>query len=124
MPTEKYDTKRSYKHAVCYFQGIASISNFPVYIENRNGSSNVKNKQDETLKRAFEILTEKGIKITHNPDYQLFCKITEIPSVFCGAKQNAVGQLQEYSSKTRVENTKTQPLTLKNSGKKQAFFTM
>lgn len=66
IPTEKYDSKRSYKHADGYFPGIGSINNFPVYIENRNGNSNVKYKQDETLKRAFEVLAEKGIKIKHS----------------------------------------------------------
>jgi hypothetical protein len=66
IPTEKYDSKRSYKHADGYFPGIASINNFPVYIENRNGNSNVKYKQDETLKRAFTVLAEKGIKIKHS----------------------------------------------------------
>ena len=39
IPTDKYDSKRSYKHADGYFPGIASIGNFPVYIENRNGDS-------------------------------------------------------------------------------------
>lgn len=66
IPTDKYDSKRSYKHADGYFPGIASIGNLPVYIENRNGNSNVKYKQDETLKRAYEILAEKGIKIKHS----------------------------------------------------------
>lgn len=66
IPTEKYDSRRSYKHADGYFPGIASINNFPVYIENRNGNSNVKYKQGETLKRAFEVLAEKGIKIKHS----------------------------------------------------------
>ena len=50
IPTEKYDSKRSYKKADGYFPGIATIENHPVYIENRNGNSNVKYKQDETLK--------------------------------------------------------------------------
>jgi len=66
IPTDKYDSKRSYKHADGYFPGIASIGNLPVYIENRNGNSNVKYKQDETLKRAYEVLAEKGIKIKHS----------------------------------------------------------
>ena len=42
IPTDKYDSKRSYKKAEGYFPGIASINNLPVYIENRNGNSNVK----------------------------------------------------------------------------------
>ena len=62
IPTDKYDSKRSYKKADGYFPGIATIENHPVYIENRNGNSNVKYKQEETLKRAYDILNEFGIK--------------------------------------------------------------
>ena len=49
IPTDKYDSKQSYKKADGYFPSIASISSFPVYIKNRNGNSQVKYKQDETL---------------------------------------------------------------------------
>jgi len=49
IPTDKYDSKRSYKKADGYFPGIATIGNHPVYIENRNGNSTVKYKQDQTL---------------------------------------------------------------------------
>ena len=66
IPTGKHDSKRSYKQADGYFPGIASIGNFPVYIENRNGNSNVKFKQDETLKRAYGILNEFEIKAKHS----------------------------------------------------------
>ncbi len=66
IPTEKYDSKRSYKKADGYFPGIASINNYPVYIENRNGNSNVKYKQEETLKRAYALLEESGIKVKHS----------------------------------------------------------
>lgn len=63
LPAGKYDAKRSYKHADGYFPGIASINNMPIYIENRNGNSNVKYKQDQTLQRAYDILGEFNIKI-------------------------------------------------------------
>jgi hypothetical protein len=63
LPADKYDAKRSYKHADGYFPGIASINNMPVYIENRNGNSNVKYKQDQTLQRAYDLLGEFNIKI-------------------------------------------------------------
>lgn len=66
IPTEKYDSKRSYKKADGYFPGIASINNHPVYIENRNGNSNVKYKQDETLSRAYSLLSEYSIKVKHS----------------------------------------------------------
>src|SRR5208283_709509 len=51
LPTEKYDAKRTYKHVDGYFPGIATINGMPVYIENRNGNSNVKYRQEETLER-------------------------------------------------------------------------
>jgi hypothetical protein len=62
IPTEKYDSKRSYKRADGYFPGIASINNHPVYIENRNGNSNVKYRQAETLSRAYTLLADHAIK--------------------------------------------------------------
>ena len=66
IPTGKYDAKRSYKKVDGYFPGIASIGNYPVYIENRNGNSPVKLKQDETLTRAYALLSEAGIKVKHS----------------------------------------------------------
>jgi len=66
IPTGKYDSKWSYKKAQGYFPGIASIDNFPVYIENRNGNSNVKYKQEQTLENAYKVLCDSGIKIKHS----------------------------------------------------------
>lgn len=66
IATGKLDSKRSYKKADGYFPGIASIGNYPVYIENRNGNSSVKYKQEETLTRAYSILEENGIKAKHS----------------------------------------------------------
>jgi len=57
--------KRSYKREDGYFPSIASIDNFPVFIEGRNGNSNVKYKQDETLQKTFEILKDGNIKVRH-----------------------------------------------------------
>jgi hypothetical protein len=63
IPNDKYDSKRSYKHADGYFPGIASINNMPVYFENRNGNSNVKFKQEDTLTRAYGLLKEFGVSV-------------------------------------------------------------
>jgi hypothetical protein len=38
----------------------------PVYIENRNGNSNVKYLQEETLERAYSLLAKAGIKINRS----------------------------------------------------------
>ena len=63
IPTDKYDARYSYKKQEGYFPGIASIDNMPVYIENRNGNSNVKFKQEDTLSRAYGLLEEFGISV-------------------------------------------------------------
>jgi hypothetical protein len=66
IPTEKYDSKLTYKMERGYFPGIASIDDMPVYIENRNGNSNVKFLQEETLERAYSLLEDEGIKINRS----------------------------------------------------------
>jgi hypothetical protein len=63
IPCEKYDSKKSYKMKNGYFPGIATIGKNIVYLENRNGNSNVKFKQEETLERVYDLLSSKGVKI-------------------------------------------------------------
>lgn len=112
IPTEKYDSKRGYKHADGYFLGIASINNFPVYIENRNGNSNVKYKQDETLKRAFGGLVEKGIKIMHSrmdcgPFDQKVVPVVEENSKFFYIKAQHCASLYSIVKETADWKTET-----------------
>lgn len=66
IATEKYDTKRTYKHTKGYFPGVATIGNKIVYIENRDGNANVKFEQASTLLRAYNILKKNGIKINRS----------------------------------------------------------
>lgn len=63
IPCEKYDSKKSYKMKYGYFPGIATIGKNIVYLENRNGNSNVKFKQEETLERIYNLLLSQGVKI-------------------------------------------------------------
>lgn len=63
QPTEKYDTKKTYKKMYGYQPGIASIANMPVCIEGRNGNSQAKYLQADTLSRAFSNLTNNGVKV-------------------------------------------------------------
>lgn len=63
IPCEKYDSKTSYKMKDGYFPGVATIGKHIVYFENRNGNSNVKFKQSETLMAAYQLLESKGIRI-------------------------------------------------------------
>ncbi len=55
IATEKYDTKRTYKHTKGYFPGVATIGIKIVYIENCDGNANVKFEQASTLLRAYNI---------------------------------------------------------------------
>jgi len=66
ISTEKYDTKRTYKHNKGYFPGVATIGNKIVYIENRDGNANVKFEQASTLSRAYGLLKENGIRINRS----------------------------------------------------------
>ena len=63
---EKYDAKRTYKHNTGYFPGVATIGDKIVYVENRDGNANVKTYQAETLKRAYNLLNDNGIKINRS----------------------------------------------------------
>lgn len=60
---EKHDAKKGYKMKRGYFPGIATIGKHIVYLENRNGNSNVKFKQEDTLSKVYEMLNGNGIKI-------------------------------------------------------------
>ncbi len=63
IPCEKYDSRKSYKMKHGYFPGVATIGKHIVYLENRNGNSNVKFKQADTLQAAFDLLMAKNIHI-------------------------------------------------------------
>ena len=63
IPCEKYDAKKSYKMKLGYFPGVATIGKNIVYLENRNGNTNVKFKQHDTLKDVFNLLNTNHIKI-------------------------------------------------------------
>jgi len=66
IPCEKYDSKKSYKMKRGYFPGISTIGKYIVYFENRNGNSNVKYKQADTLEATYNLLKDKGIKINRS----------------------------------------------------------
>lgn len=66
IATEKYDTKKTYKHYNGYFPGVATIGNKIVYIENRDGNANVKFEQAATLTRAYNLLKEEGITVNRS----------------------------------------------------------
>lgn len=66
IPCEKYDSKKGYKMKFGYFPGISTIGKHIVHFENRNGNSNVKFKQAETLQSAYDLLKNKNIFINRS----------------------------------------------------------
>ncbi len=59
---EKADSKMTYKKAYGYQPGVCLLNESKVvYIENRNGNSDAKSFQVDTLKRMFELLNKNGI---------------------------------------------------------------
>ena len=63
IATEKYDALKTYKKCEGYQPGVASIGKFIVYIEGRNGNSQAKYQQAETLQRTFSLLSAQGIRV-------------------------------------------------------------
>lgn len=64
---EKKDSKMTYKRDYGYQPGVCTLNeNFVLFIENRNGNSDAKSFQSETLKRMFDSLLKKNVgKIKH-----------------------------------------------------------
>jgi hypothetical protein len=108
IPAGKHDAKRSYKQADGYFPGIASIDNMPVFIEGRNGNSQVKYRQAQTLEKAYANLAGAGIEIDKSRmDCGSFskeiirvvegnCKHFYIRAQRCDNLQGIVSQLEEW----------------------------
>ena len=64
IETEKYDAKPTYKKFLGYSPGVAVINDMIVGIENRDGNTNVRFNQRETLERIFKRLETSGIYIS------------------------------------------------------------
>ncbi len=60
----KADSVNTYKKAPGYCPGVGIIGKRIVYVENRNGNSNARFLQEDTLNRMFSLLESQGIKIT------------------------------------------------------------
>ena len=87
IPCEKYDSKKSYKMKRGYFPGVSTIGKHIVHIENRNGNTNVKYKQSETLKNAYSLLKSKSVKVNRS-------------RMDCGSFSKEIIEVIEKNSKT------------------------
>ena len=63
IETGKYDAKPTYKKFTGYSPGVAVIGDHIVGIENRDGNTNVRFRQQDTLERIFTRLEDNGIHI-------------------------------------------------------------
>ena len=63
IETEKYDAKPTYKKFLSYSPGVAVIGDVIVGIENRDGNTNVRFNQKETLERFFKRLEASGVHV-------------------------------------------------------------
>ncbi|EGC86083.1 hypothetical protein HMPREF9303_0001, partial [Prevotella denticola CRIS 18C-A] len=59
IPAHKFDAKYSYKQDFGYFPGWASIGGIIVGGENRDGNTNVKFHQEDTLRRIMDRVTSE-----------------------------------------------------------------
>ncbi len=108
IETEKYDAQMTYKHFRGYGSGIATIGNLIVGIENRDGNTNVRFHQQDTLRRIFSNLSAKGIRIerarmdcgTYAKEIiekiERNCKYFYIRANRCAALYNQINTLQEW----------------------------
>lgn len=65
LENDKQDAKKSYKKTNAYHPSFAFIGKLPVHIENHNGNTPAKYKQNETLERCFKNLKNNNIEIQH-----------------------------------------------------------
>ena len=63
IETEKYDARMTYKRFTGYSPGVAVIGDLIVGIENRDGNTNVRFHQQDTLERIFSNLDSNDIHI-------------------------------------------------------------
>lgn len=63
IETEKFDAKPTYKKFTGYSPGVAVIGDAIVGVENRDGNSNVRFHQQDTLERMFLRLEKEGIRV-------------------------------------------------------------
>ena len=111
IPAHKFDAKYSYKQDFGYFPGWASIGGIIVGGENRDGNTNVKFHQEDTLRRIMDRVTsELGVVIERfRADCGSFskeiiqtveqrCNTFYIRAANCGSRHEEFRQLEEWKS--------------------------
>ena len=109
IPAHKFDAKYSYKQDFGYFPGWASIGGIIVGGENRDGNTNVRFHQEDTLRRIMDRVTsELGVVIERfRADCGSFskdiiqtveqrCNTFYIRAANCGSRYENFQQLKEW----------------------------
>ena len=111
VPANKFDAKYSYKQDFGYFPGWASIGGIIVGGENRDGNTNVRFHQEDTLRRIMDRVTsELGVVIERfRADCGSFskeiiqtveqrCNTFYIRAANCGSRYENFQQLKEWKN--------------------------
>ena len=107
----KFDTKYSYKQDHSYFPGWASTEGIIVGDENRNGNTNVKFHQEDTLRRIMDCVTSELDAVierfrTDSGSYskeiiqtvESRCNTFYTRAANCGSRHEEFRQLKEWKS--------------------------
>jgi hypothetical protein len=109
IPTEKYDARKTYKKCEGYQPGVATIGKTIVHVEGRNGNSQAKYQQKETLERVFSSLKTESIRIKNfradSASYQkdVIALVEQhaenfyIRATRCAHMESLIGQLEDGS---------------------------
>lgn len=127
IANEKHDAEWTYKSCSGYQPGIACIDNIPVYIEGRNGNSQAKYQQEETLTRVFENLNKNKIRINRfrgdSASYQKKvvevvesnCNFFYIRANRCATMDNMIGSVPKESwKKIRLKTQEMEVAQIEN----------
>lgn len=111
IPAHKFDAKYSYKQDYGYFPGWASIGGIIVGGENRDGNTNVRFHQEDTLRRIMDRLaSELGVVIERfRADCGSFsrdiirtveqrCNAFYIRAINCGSRYEELRQHEDWKS--------------------------
>ena len=108
IEAEKLDAKATYKKFFGYRPGVAVIGDMIVGIENSDGNTNVRFRQEETLKRFFERFEQKGISIKRFradcgscsedivAEVEKHCKLFYIRANRCSSLYDRISELEDW----------------------------
>ena len=138
VPAHKFDAKYSYKQDFGYYPGWASIGGIIVGGENRDGNTNVKFHQEDTLRRIMDRVTsELGVVIERfRADCGSFskeiiqtveqrCNTFYIRAANCGSRYENFRQLEEWKNVEVGYECDVTSISMDNliEGKSQVRFT-